>query len=437
MSRVRTAAVVGMLIGGLALAWVLRRPLAPLDSPSPPISAPTAAQQERPADPHEGTHTITADPPNAGAANGGNGTALLGSVVAPIQATLSVRMPARIRQVFAREGESVRAGQTLLELDETEFATQVHTSRAGEAAARAQVNRARAGLDAQYVKTAADMDTARGGLQQAKTKLQQALLARQAAAAEQKSDLRAAVEGQGKAQIALDRAQETVRGLEELAKVGGVSRSDLDGARSQQRVAQSDLDSAKSQMDRVQAGAGGVPYRVAVADQDVAAAQSGVRQAREGLKAAEEGGRQTVKIAQQDIRAAQATLGQATAGLTGARAARAQTRLASPIAGVVTNLTARTGETAQPGAPLATIVSLAGLRVDALVPARLLALFHGGQSANVSVDTAPGRVFDAVVSEIARIAEPDGRTFRVKFRILGAPPLLPGQTARIKVLTTR
>src|SRR5439155_21455003 len=137
---------------------------------------------------------------------------------------------------------------------------------------------------------------------------------------------------------------------------------------------------------------------------------------------------------EQDVRAAQAALDQATAGLTGARLARAQVRLTSPITGLVTNLLARSGETAQPSAPLATIVSLAGLRVDALVPARLLALFHGGQSASVSVDTAPRRVFNAVVSDIARIAEPDGRTFRVKFRLLDSPPLLPGQTPRVKVL---
>jgi RND family efflux transporter MFP subunit len=216
-----------------------------------------------------------------------------------------------------------------------------------------------------------------------------------------------------------------------------VSRSDLEGARAQQRVAQSDLQSARDQRERVDAGPGAISYRVASAEQDSAAAQAGLKVAREGLKTAEEAGRQTIKVAEQDVRAAQAALDQATAGLTGARVARAQARLTSPIAGVVTNLLARTGETAQPGVPLATIVSLAGLRVDALVPARLLALFHGGQSADVSVDTAPGRVFNAVLSEIARIAEPDGRTFRVKFRLLGAPPLLPGQTARIKVLTAR
>lgn len=292
-------------------------------------------------------------------------------------------------------------------------------------------------MGAQRVKAAADTDTARAGLKQAEGKLKQAELARQAAVDEQKSDVRAATEGVRKAQIGYDRVRDTVRDLEELSKVGGVSRYDLEGARSQQRVALSDLDTAKAQLERVQAGSGGVPYRVAVAEQDVAAAQSGVKQAKDGLKTAQEAGRQTILVAEQDVRAALAALDQAAVGLAGARAARAQVRLVSPIAGMVTNLQARMGETAQPSAPLATVLSLAGLRVDALAPARLLSLFHAGQSATVSVDTAPGKTFGAVVSEIARIAEPDGRTFRVKFRLLGAPPLLPGQTARIKVAAGR
>jgi multidrug resistance efflux pump len=357
-------------------------------------------------------------------------------VVAPIQATLSVRFPSRIRAVFAREGETVHAGQPILDLDESDLATQENSARAAEAAARAQVDRALAGLKAQQVKSGADLDAAQGALRQAETRLQQALLARQAAADEQKADLRTAEAAVRKAQIAADRAQETVRSLEELARVGGVSRSDLEAARAQQRVSQADLETANGQVERLQAGQGGVPFRVASAEKDADAARSAEALARGGVRAAQQGGRQAIQVAEQDVRAARATLHQAAAATAGARAARAQAHLTSPVGGLLTNIGARAGEVAQPGAPLATVVSVTGLRVDALVPARLLALFHGGQSADVSVDTAPGRVFNAVVSEIARVAEPDGRTFRVKFRLLGTPPLLPGQTAHIRVQTS-
>jgi len=364
-------------------------------------------------------------------------TGLLGSVVAPIQASLTVRMPSLIRRVFAREGDPVRAGQPLVDLDERELATQVQTSRAGESAAIAQLNRARSGLSAQRIKTAADIEAARAGLTVAETRLQQARLARSSAADEHASDLRAAIEASRKAQIALDRAQETQKSLEELSKVGGVSRSDLEGARAQTRAAQSDADSAKLQIDRVQSGTGGTPYRVAAADKEVELATTSVRQSRDLLKTAQQGGKQAVKVSEMDVAAAEAAVLQARAGLDGARTARAQVRLSSPIAGILTSLAAREGETAQPAAPLATVISLASLRVDALVPARLLSTFRIGQRANVSVDTAPGKVFAALVSDIAHVAEPDGRTFRVKFRVIGSPVLLPGQTARIKVENLR
>jgi multidrug resistance efflux pump len=442
MNRVRLAAVIGLLIGIAALAVVLLRPQGvPLSteraaSGSPNEPGSPRADGPQPAKPIGAPNKAGMPPANANVSDSSH-TALLGSVVAPTQATISVRMPAKIREVFAREGETVHIGQAMIDLDETEYAAQEQTARAGEEAVRAQVKKARAGLSAQQVKADADVDTARSGLRQAQNRLQQAKLARQAAADEQKSDLRTALEGVRKAQAGLDRAQETLRGLEELSKVGGVSRTDLEGARIQQRLAQSDLDSAKAQVDRVQAGSDGLPYRVALAQKDVDAAQSGVQQARDGLKTAEEARRQAIKVAEQDVYAAQAALDQAAAGRAGVQSDRLLARLTSPIAGLVTNVGARRGETAQPGASLATVVSLAGLRVEALVPARLLTLFRSGQSASVSVDTAPRRAFNAVVSEIARIAEPDGRTFRVKFRLLGTPPLLPGQTARIRVSTVQ
>ncbi len=440
MSRIRLIAFLGLLAGLAAVAAILRRPVAPAIGMAPPGGSNhellTGAAPLRRSSLSDRTR-IKSRIPNQAPSSNDSLTALIGSVVAPVQATLSVRMAARIRRVFAREGESVRAGQRIIELDETEFVTQERSALAGELAAEAQVKRARAGLAAQAIKSASDAASSRGALRQAEVRLQQARLALDTAAAEQRADLRAAREAVNKARIADDRARNILKGLEELSTVGGVSRSDLDAARAQQRATRSDLESASDQVARLENGAGGVPFRVAAAQKDVDLAQAGVDQARDALATAEQAGRQIVMVAEQDVDAALAWRTQATAGLRGIQAARAQSRLASPITGLVTGVLARAGETAQPSTPLATVVSLAGLRVDALVPGRLLSLFRGGQSAHVSVDTAPGRVFDAMVSEIARIAEPDGRTFRVKFRLLGTPPLLPGQTARIKVFTSR
>ena len=54
------------------------------------------------------------------------------------------------------------------------------------------------------------------------------------------------------------------------------------------------------------------------------------------------------------------------------------------VCGVAASVGARRGETAQPGVPLVTVVSLSGLRVEALVPARQLSSLKVGQSAKVA-----------------------------------------------------
>jgi multidrug resistance efflux pump len=366
----------------------------------------------------------------------GERLALTGAVQPDTQATLSsARLPARIVAVYVREGGRVQRGQVVVQLDDAEFRAQTRTAQAGVAAAQTQLHKAQAGREAQRVKANADVTTARAGLRQAQGKVRQAELTRDAAQADHQADLAAARKGVDRAQIALTQAKQTLHGLEELAKVGGVSRSDLEAARTQVSIAQSDLESAQAQVRRLENGPreGVGPYRVALAQKDVEAAAEGVRQAQEAIRTAEEARRQTLVLADQEIRAARAAVTQAQSGVTGALSAQSQTRVIAPIDGIATGVVARAGETAQPGVPLLTVISLAGVHVDALVPARELTRLHVGLPARIAVDTQPGRPLAAHVSEIARIAEPDGRTFRVKFRLQNAAALRPGQTARITI----
>jgi len=360
---------------------------------------------------------------------------LIGSVQADALATLSARMPARIVRVGTTEGATVRRGQLLVQLDDAEFRGQERTAQAGVTAAQAQLAKAKAGYAAQRVKADAEVQTAQNGLHLAQQKLQQAALARDAARAEGNADLTAAEEGVHKAEIGLDRAKKTLHDLEELDKVGGVSRNELEGARTQVTLAQSDLDGARAQVKRLKEGPNGVSYRVALAQKDVDQAEEGVRQAQQGIETAEEGRKQTLAVADKDTQAAQAALTQAQAGVSSAHAAVLAMQVVSPLDGIATGLAARAGETAQPGVPLVTVVSLASLRVDALVPSRQLPRLPRGQAVKITVDTQPGTTFAANVSEISPIAEPDGRTFRVKFRFPHPVALRPGQTAQITIFS--
>ena len=377
-------------------------------------------------------------------------TTLLGSVVAETQASLSAPQPSRISGVLVREGDPVRRGQTLVRFDDISGRTQTRTAEAGMLAAQAQIDRARAGREAQRLKADADIDAARSGLQQAKAKLSQAVLGRDAAQDADKADLVLAQQGERKAQIAVDRTNKTVQDLETLAKVGGVSRSDLEGARTQAAVAQSDLTTARTQVQRLLSGPKdskytngassprGTTYRAALAQQDIDAARAGVQQAEAGLATAKKVKVQITAVANSDIAAALAGRDQAEAGVSGAAALGQTARLTSPIDGIATSVTARIGETAQPGSPLVTIVLPAGLRIEALVPARLLSQLRVGQKVRVILDTLPDHPFTASVNRIASTAEPDGRTFRVTFQPHNAPYALRlGQTARLVVNNPR
>jgi HlyD family secretion protein len=365
--------------------------------------------------------------------------ALLGSVQPATQATLSARVPSFVREVAVRDGQIVRPGELLIQLDDIEAISALKTARAALSAALAQFARAQAGRRSQLVKADADVQTARAAMRQAQIRLESAQLGREAAGSESGADLKTAQEAVRKARAGLERAQAALKSAQGMQEVGGISRSDLEGAESQVVIAQADLATAREAERRASAGPspakGSSSFREAQSEAEIAEAKAGAAQAAEGLAAAIEGRKQALSVADQDIAAARAGVEQARAGLEGASAGPQQDRLISPIGGIVNGVNVHRGEVAQPGAPLVTVVSLDRLRVDALVPARELPGLHEGQSALVSVDSQPGRQFRAMIGSISRVAEPDGRTFRLKFTFVAPNSALhPGQSARITVL---
>ena len=359
---------------------------------------------------------------------------LTGMATPSAKATISVRMPARIVFVGVQDGASVRVGQTLVQLDDQDFQGQERVALAGLQAALAQLNKAQEGYPAQRLKADTEIATAGAGLKQAQIKLSQAKQARDAAHDADVADRKQAEEGVRKAEIGLERAQKTRKSLEELAKVGGVSRSDLEGAVAAERVSLSDWEVAKAQLKRLQPAPNSTEaYRTELAQRDVDAAREGVRQAEEGLRLANEGKKRLLALAQTDLQAANAAIEQARAGLLGVREARASLRIVSPLEGVVSGLAARLGETAQPGMPLMTVVSLSNLKIEALVPTRQAGRLRVGGLAEVTLDSAPNRIYSVSLVSVASVAEADGRTFRVQFRFRNTVSLAPNQIVRIRI----
>ncbi len=128
---------------------------------------------------------------------------------------------------------------------------------------------------------------------------------------------------------------------------------------------------------------------------------------------------------------------QARARVAEAAVKEAQTMLGyadvvAPFDGVVTRKLADVGDQAAPGKPLVDLEDPAHLRLEADIPEAIVGAVTLGATLPVRVPNVAGE-FQATVSEIAPTADPNSRTFRVKFDLPPASGLRTGQFGRVAV----
>ena len=129
------------------------------------------------------------------------------------------------------------------------------------------------------------------------------------------------------------------------------------------------------------------------------AAQANESSAREKVALLEAGPRPDA------VAAARSQVAAARAALALARARLVETRLDSPLTGIVLRKSLEVGETATPGVPILTLMDPDDLWLRAYVSETDLGRVRLGQGATLTVDAYPSRTFSGVVSEIASEAE--------------------------------
>jgi hypothetical protein len=105
------------------------------------------------------------------------------------------------------------------------------------------------------------------------------------------------------------------------------------------------------------------------------------------------------------VAAAEALVAEARAAAALARARLDETRLMSPVSGLVLHKNMEVGETASPGASILTLVDPGDVWLRAYVSETEVARLRIGQPASITVDAFAGRRFEGTVSEIASAAE--------------------------------
>jgi HlyD family secretion protein len=184
----------------------------------------------------------------------------------------------------------------------------------------------------------------------------------------------------------------------------------------------------------------------AIADRELEAAQAQLKvaeartaEAAERLKLVQEGPRA------EDIAQARARVDQARAAVALAQTQLDNTRLVSPLTGVVLSHNIEPGEFVSPGTPVVTVADLAHVWVRAYVNQTDFGRIAHGQKVEVRTDTFPGKTYEGTIGFIASEAEFTPKTvqtakervklvFRIKVDIANPrDELKPGMAADVSI----
>lgn len=331
---------------------------------------------------------------------------------------LSPRIAARVLAIHVREGELVRPGQVLVELDLADQRAALAEAAAAVRAAQVELDRAIKASAAASVDRAAAVRSANARLEAATAALRRArrgALPGELASAEHRVD--GLIAAHTEAAQALVRAQT-------LFDQGVMPRAQLEAAIARERVCAEQVDAARADLDALRSlpraeDVALAQSQVAIAQADLAAARS--RSAEAGVHAA------AIRQARAQVLTARATESRVATSMDDGA-------LRATAAGWVLRRHVEPGATLLPGAPALTIVSSGGIYVEAEAAEEDVAKFDPGTKLKVTSAGFPGTEFEGVVERVSPAAEPKAdsgvrrQILRVRIRLTsGGDRLRPGE----------
>ena len=362
----------------------------------------------------------------------------------------------RIKAVLVGEGDSVKAGQELVQFDDAILQAQrrqaeaslsaaqanVAAAEASQAAAQANLDQVKAGARTQeleaelqaVVAAQSRVITAEGQLAQARGGLQASQAARDQAAAAfanvkqgaRPEQIEAVSVAYQQAQAAVNVAQSNYDKIAGRPDAGALpqslalqqatfalqaAKSNYEGMLSGATTPQ--LDQARAAINQAQAGILQASATISQTESALVTAKAGVSAEQARLDMMRAGARpEQVRAAEAQVAAAQAqakaAAGQVAAALANINLLDTQiSRLTikAPADGVVFSRAVEPGEVALPGGTLAVLADLGHLSVTVYLPEDRYGEVKLGDAARVSVDSFPGQVFQGTVQHIADRAE--------------------------------
>jgi multidrug resistance efflux pump len=328
---------------------------------------------------------------------------------------LGSRVGGRVARVHVEEGQRVRTGDVLVELEPFDLLELEQEADAQLAAKQADYDRLQAGFRAEEQAQA----KARVGQLQARLEL---LINGPRPQEKEAAKAQLAV-----AESTLKLAQQNHARVAGLFGKGAAPREQFDEANERLQAAQATAVVRQQELSLLEAG---------TRREDIERARAELEEAQQALALTKAGYRP------EEIAAAQAARDAARAALAAIRTRKQELRIVAPVDGTVEAQELQPGDLTLPGAPVLTIVDHQRLWVRAYLPENRLKV-QFGQPLWVTVDSYPQRRFAGEVTFLARQAEftpsniqtPEERSkqvFRIKVTLKeGWDVLQPGMSADV------
>jgi HlyD family secretion protein len=323
-----------------------------------------------------------------------------GNVVAEDEIGVAVEVIGQVLKINVSVGDTVKAGDVLLEINKTSLEARRAQALAGLEAAQAQ-------LDLLLEEPSEeDLEAARAGVAAAEAAYRRAL------EGPTEEDLRAAEAQLRQAEAVVAQAQAAYDQVKNFPNVGALPQS----LQLQQATLQ--LEAAQAQYDKLVKGA---------TEDVIAAAYSQLSQARARLATLEQGPRDG------QVRAQEALVRQAETSLYLAQLELDKATVRAPIDGVIVSVDTAVGTQVAPGAPVFRIQTNT-VKVEIAVEEVRLPELRIGRPAAIRVNAYPDRIFEGEVALIAPVLDPATRTVKTTIRPTGdAADLRPGMFASVEL----
>lgn len=288
------------------------------------------------------------------------------------------RAGGRVARVLVHEGQTVAAGQPLLELEPGDWKAQLLQARAQALSAEATLDKLRKGARPE------ELEQARARTLTAQAALQQAV------AGARPEQIQAAQARLSAQESAAQKAQLDAARMHELGDKGAATRADIDAADSTLRQAIAQRDALQNQLSELQNGS---------RREEVAQFRARELEQAASFKLVAAGTRE------EDLRVAEAAVQAARGRVDQVQAMVDELTVRAPLPCRVESLDLRPGDILAPNAVAAVLLEEQELYVRIYVPETLLGRLRVGQDVPVSVDSFPGRAFRGIVQHINDVGE--------------------------------